>query len=354
VAVDLNKVKNKSVIDQIKDNPLLLSAWKADECPDANERRIFETDRVTNTFPCDFNFIEKAHGLRRKEVYLLLADKGKGKTTLMRSIIRKLIKNNRKIMTYCTEEDTSVYMGQILVGDETDDFRDRIIAIGEKNKLKHIKANTEMSIKSKRNEMMIHLEMNLKEHQPDLLILDNLSTGMFYDELKKEDCLDTLFILSELAQKYNIPIITISHIVTTETKLPYTTSSVRGNKSFVNGVENCLAIYTVSIQDPISLETELYSCVHWIASRNQGQVIGKFFLLNYDNNFRVYTSDVELDAGVFYKNFVNKQTFKTTEDIAQKKRDLQSKKEYLALKKKYKNGPQPETKTPAELFFEDL
>lgn len=338
MAVDKSKVKNKGVLDQIKDNPDLTSAWLADECPDSEKRRKFEMDRITNSFPCDFNWVNDANGFRKKEVYLLLADKGKGKTTLMRSIQRKLIQDGKRILNYCTEEETGVYMGQILVGDETDDMVGQIRAIGEKNKLKHIKADTKMSITEKRNETMIHLEMNIREFKPDLVVIDNLSTGMFYDELSKPDCLDTLFVISEMAARYDIPIITISHITTTDTKIPYTTNSARGNKSFANGVENVLAIYTVSIQDPTNMATELYTCVNWIAARNQGQVINKFYLLNYDPCFRVYRSDIELDAGTFYKNFVNKQTFKTTEDIAKKKQELQEKKDYLKLKKKYKTN----------------
>lgn len=245
---------------------------------DDNEKLHFPLTR--------FQFIQNHRSFRPGCMHVLLGNTGAGKTTLTRTILKD-VSAEKKILWYSTEETKDQFQTQNAYSQFVD--------------YKNIRFFTEADILERLDmkfsdpePFIKQIDWAIAESKPDMLVFDNITTSVFYDQNKKAPQLTQM--LRDLMRSRNIPIFIIAHTASNiRDGVWFSSSDVRGFRNITNTAEYtyCLMRYRVPETD------QLASFVYVDKSRLHGGA-KEIYRLHYDPVLRTITSD----ATVSYERFM--------------------------------------------------
>lgn len=293
----------EKAVDIILSDPDKLKRASPITAPNVKARHGILKKRDTVSYKSDYTFLQELNGWRKGEVHVVLGDKGDGKSTFSRSILLDLLKNGHRPLIYLSEDEAEDYLTDIL-GRERHDYDNQIAVIGEKNQLSHLKVSEE-PIEQLLKTFVIYLEVAIKIHEPDFLVIDNISTSVVFDENDKKAVLRFYTYLHRIATLFEIPVLFFSHVKSDLKRIPYKVSDVRGNKSLINMTENTGALYKVLRPSHDGGDAEIRSAFHWIVTRKQKCSTRKY-MLTFDKDTAKFGEDAKLTEGEFQQFYVQK------------------------------------------------
>ena len=254
-------------------------------------------------YPSRFLFLMCHYGLRVKELSVLLAPTGAGKSTLSKSITLE-ISENYPVLQYLTEEDPEMY-GLLL------NRTARKIYDGDKAArcLANIKTVSELEIsyngvgQQKVSEFKERIINYVKSNKVKAIIFDNFSTSVFSD-VAPDIQAKAFKTLKEVAHSLNIAILVLIHPTKTasSTKHELCSEDIRGNSAIKN-----IASYIYILKNCFNLDPKR-AFIKVEKARNHSRAAGKYFELEFeylDQDLGYYKSDkfVSRDYALeFYKS----------------------------------------------------
>lgn len=235
-------------------------------------------------FKSNFNFLKAHKGFTNGELHLLIAPKGAGKSSLMRSIVFEIARYS-KVMVYLSEETRESYLSPVneayelaTAGKGADKFLSNINCICE----------MDLSISDKRDDVFfLKLREELIRTQSEILIFDNFTTSWMSGQVGKEKTY--VEILKKQCIKLSIPYLLVAHTAkNANIKNGYFTGDdVRGNHAIANIASY---IYTITRVNNKRIRTFLYL----EKARGHHEIGGdRFFELNYNSKTGFYSGDSE-------------------------------------------------------------
>lgn len=247
-------------------------------------------------FKSNFNFLKAHKGFTDGEMHLLIAPKGAGKSSLMRSIIFEIIRSN-KVMIYLSEETRESYLSSIneayylaTNGNMPEKFLNNINCICE--------IDLPMQIK-KEDIFFLKLREEIERTKSEILIFDNFTTSWMSGLVGKEKTY--LEIMKKQAVKLKIPYLLIAHTSkNSNIKNGYFTGDdVRGNHAISNIASY---LYTITRVNNSPIRTFLYL----EKARGHFDIGGdRFFELEYDKKTGFYRGDKEVTREDVLKEISN-------------------------------------------------
>lgn len=197
--------------------------WQLGFDPTELERRR----HIARTFvlpPCGLKFIDDHFGPRPGCLHTLLGSTGRGKSTLVQSLILEWGKKT-PILLYLSEEGIERIESKLFEKEpEAAYLTTKLHLIHEQDLLKSIQATNFIG-------MLRLLDSKVKASGAKMLIIDNLTTSAFY-ESKFANVMPLLSGLRQIAMFYEIPIFLVCHTkkgVNEQTKGLIMPDDVRGS-----------------------------------------------------------------------------------------------------------------------------
>lgn len=261
---------------------------------DPEELRKREEQNTSFHFPkCGLSFIDDHFGPRPGCIHGLLGSTGRGKSTLLQSLITEW-GMRAKILLYLTEESFERLEAKLALKDEDVSYlTPKLMLIHEQQVLEKIPANSYALF-------LTHLRDKLVESEAKMLLVDNITTSHFY-EGKLQSTLPILAGLRKIAQELEIPIFLIAHTRkgVSESKGLISTDDVRGSASLSNTCDYFYIFYRIRRTDSYGQPLDS-SFVHVAKSRDHDNQ-DNLYKLEYDKTRKRYFRD----------KLTNFQTFKS-------------------------------------------
>lgn len=246
-----------------------------------------------SSFPTNFNFLATHSGLRKAELSLLISPNGSGKSTLVRTIVFELLKAGKKVLIYLSEEQACYYISPlyqcayIMMRNNESGANELmrnlfVISAFDKDKIRTV------------NGVISKMREAIATEFIDAIFIDNFTASFFGNGTIKEQG-DAVMSLKELAIDFDLPVILVAH--TTKAFDVYTQDmrgdSVRGNATTANvGSYNyCISTFWRG-EKPRSI-------VYIDKARYHGRSQKRFFELDFDKDFELFTSDKEISEKEF-------------------------------------------------------
>lgn len=221
----------------------------------------------------DFEFLLNINGWRKGKVHVVLGTTSSGKSTLIRSIIWDIIKNNSlpKIACFLSEETCEDYQLELFEGFGSLGFKERVMFFSEQD----VETNEQRRI----------ILTNAFQSDCEVLIFDNLTTSAIYGEDYSKQS-EFVGRLKNLAVKTNKALILVAHTnnVHRNSRELIDSSHVRGSKT----VSNIAEFFFINHQ--ISIDSNMYNFIQIEKHRGQSPE-SKIFRLDYSDDKRLYTKD---------------------------------------------------------------
>jgi ABC-type iron transport system FetAB ATPase subunit len=247
------------------------------------EQELIEKEKREVHFQSKLCFLNAHNGLRRGSMHLVLGTTGGGKSTLIRTILRDLLfvkDAEYQVAVWLTEEDLKDYRAEVAFGLPSSDRLLNSHAISELEG-DHI---TELYF-------FEWLEMI----QPDILIMDNITTSKFYNDKKPYEQSRFASKLKNITKKINIATVVVAHTDAKATDSMGRTiniNDVRGSKSIANLVEFAY------ILQRFELNETFFPTIRVVKHRSQ-DLVHSLFYLEYDKRFRLFSGDKAIDFNKF-------------------------------------------------------
>lgn len=251
------------------------------------EQKSLEASLRQTHFHSHLGFLNSTNGLRRGSMHLFIAGTGAGKSTLTRSLIRDLLfhKENDPIISIWLSEET------------IDEYKTMFaLAVPSHDRLLNTHAYSEID---KPETSELHFFEWAEMVQPDVLILDNITTSKFYMDKRPEDQAKFAIKLKSLLKKLNCAGIIIAHADAQQTQQKgglLDVNHIRGSKTICNLAE--FAYVSQLFETPITK----YSTIRIVKSRSQ-QAIHNIYSLNFEKTTSSYISDTAVPFEKFKEAF---------------------------------------------------
>lgn len=259
----------------------------------SDEARNFKKSLMAVHFHSNFGWVNSHNGFRRGSMHLLIAGTGAGKSTITRSIIRDLIfhKDNDCIVgVWLSEETIEEYKTLFSLG------------VSSNDKLLNTNAISEMD-NSEINELYFFEWLGMI--QPDILILDNITTSKFYVDKKPDEQARFATKLKEALKKNNCAGVIIAHADSQQTAQRgglLDINNIRGSKTICNLTEFAYILQTFST--PLARFTAL----RIVKSRSQ-KLVHDLYYLKYEPSSMSYVSDTASEFKEFKEAFNARNKF---------------------------------------------
>ena len=254
-----------------------------------------ETDAVVEDLRLDeisffssrFTFLNSHKSFRPKCFHTFLGRTGSGKSTLIRTILLDLLKEQR-VLVWLSEEDKQSFM------------KGMYAACGDAELLNNAIVFSELDEKNTSDGILEKVSSIVNYENPAIILLDNLttsiaSTGRF--EQQEKNIRD----LHAMAKAKDIPIIIVAHTRSeVNTNRLMAEEDIRGSKTVPN-----LSEYFYIMQ-MIEDETSKMQTIRVTKSRYHDKAPGKIYRLIYNSDKRNYDKDNELSFA-FFKEIFNRR-----------------------------------------------
>lgn len=236
-------------------------------------------------FPSRFLFLKKQNGLRPGELHLIIAPKGAGKSSFVKTLLSELILHT-KVIIYLSEEKAEQYVESL-----NELFDGAVNGSDEKRKkfLDNLSVISELDLESKiKTEQLFFKSLSEKitESGSKVFFLDNFTTSWLSGQVQKEKLYYE--VLNKMAKKLNIALVVVSHTAKHANikNGPFTGEDIRGSLS---GAQ--LSSYTYTI-NRVDLEP-VRSFVFVDKARGYSEADRKFYELIYDKKTMLFEKDKE-------------------------------------------------------------
>lgn len=225
----------------------------------------------------ELSFVSQHNGFRNGKLHLFLGTAGAGKSTLVRTILNDYLDNNAgDALVYLSEETLNDFASAIYQSNFDGVKGRRVDIISEVDFL--VEDGFKMNID--------FLFRKFSETDASIIIFDNITTSMLYNDRKPEEQSDFVHKLKVLAHRINKPIILIAH--TSANVSRYTSSlisenDIRGSKSITNFVEFLYILQVFEVGE------NRISTLRNIKARDQ-EIAHHLHILFYNHKYRVYSA----------------------------------------------------------------
>lgn len=255
------------------------------------EQDKFEEELATQDYFTCFRFLLAHNGLRKGSIHVLLGAAGKGKSSLIRSIV---IENSihKNVFILLSEEQPNAYALKL---NQTASSMKHLSKVNS-DSLSRIKFATELSQihDSKKNfeEFFQMIRDFIKKDEIDLFIYDNFSTGLLSEEFENQKLAIRRF--KEIASDFNIPILIALHPTkgAATYNLFLTNENVRGNSALATMPEY---LYTLN---SCEIEGQIRNFLYIDKARYFDKAQGLWFELQYEKKEGLggfYKSDIQIN-----------------------------------------------------------
>ena len=248
---------------------------------------IDEGDKIE--YLSNFDFLLSHNGLRRGCVHTLLGASHGGKSTLVRTMIMDFLsdrKKKKKVLIWLSEESRIEFLtefGRTSFRRYDDD---------------QLYIFSEMDYPETKDVMMTIHEL-VKQYDVDLILYDNITTGLLYMDKRVEEQSRFLKKIKRMVADLNIPCVLVAHTgaaVTENSPRLIDMNDVRGSKTLVN-ISQFFYIMQTFYED-----SKKHSTVRITKHRGQ-EVTESIFLLDYFPRGRVYGKDEPMSFADFKEIF---------------------------------------------------
>lgn len=252
------------------------------------KKELLRTD-----FPTKFNFLSAHNGMRRSELSTILSPNGSGKSTLVRSIIVEMLTAGKKVYSYLSEETSEKYCL---------DLYQYFLVLSKcnygmaDNAMKNF--FTESAFEGKKfsrvDPLIESIRHGIQTEMLDAIFIDNF-TASFMGSAPIGVQGDAIMKLKGLAIEFDIPIILVVHTVKNFDVYSsiMTADNVRGNATTANvGSYNyCISTFWRGEKPKTIVSVD--------KARYHGQAQKRFYELNFDKDFKLFTGDKEITLKEF-------------------------------------------------------
>jgi hypothetical protein len=233
-------------------------------------------------FKSNFKHLNAHNGFRCGELHTFIAEKGGGKSTLIRAWIIEILAQGKKVYVRLSEEYAQSYRDEILTffSEQHEQILDNLI----------IDSELELSPSELGKDYVASLNARVIRSNAHILILDNFTTSALSRVAPLEQELASVE-LRRLAHDSDIPVIIAAHTEKgfNKTRGVATGDNIRGNMTLAN---TAAYIYTLTIFHALPTRPSILLIDK---ARHHTNANKKFFLLNYNASFGSYTSDAQIE-----------------------------------------------------------
>ena len=180
-----------------------------------------------------FRFLNAHNGMRIGKTHVVLSTTGAGKSTLVRSIISDAVRQNPciNILVWLSEETI-------------DDFRTEFSMIPEQgNEFGRVLVESEQDLQAEglnEKQMKQKFQVLINEVMPEIVVLDNITTSIFYAGKKPDEQFKVAKNLKGMADKNKFALMLVAHTaakVNENYSGLISADDIRGNKQISNLAE---------------------------------------------------------------------------------------------------------------------
>jgi predicted ATP-dependent serine protease len=259
------------------------------------EAEQYEKELKVVNVHTSMNFLNAHNGIRFGSLHLILGTTGGGKTTLTRTLLRDfLFKKENQGLTiglWLSEESLKSYKMQL---SQTLPSHDVLLST---------KAFSEMDHE---NVSEMHFIEWINTYQPNILIIDNITTSKFYMDLPAKDQARFATKLKSITAKHNIATILIAHTdaeVHDGIERLININDIRGSKTIANLVEFAY------ILQRFELGKTFFPTIRTVKHRSQ-ELEHSLHFLHYEKMIRAFTKDSPLEFEKFKEIFNDRNRLK--------------------------------------------
>lgn len=232
-------------------------------------------------FRSRFKHISSHNGFRPEELHTFIAEKGGGKSTLMRAWVVDCLIQKKRVFIRLSEESSEAYRDDIQMFFDQDSY----------HFLDNLVVDSELDLRPEDlgSDYVEALDQKIKEFGADILVLDNFTTSVLSRAaIHKQE--DFAIQLRKLASRNAIPVIVAAHTEKGFKRTQVATGdNIRGNMILSN---TAAYIYTLTIfhDQPGRPAVLLIDKARHHSAANK-----KLFLLEYDQKLSAYTTDKPME-----------------------------------------------------------
>lgn len=247
-----------------------------------------------------FRFIDDHYGLRPGCFHTLMGSTGTGKSTLTQSLILEFAKKTPMLL-YLTEESPERSGLKFFEKEEDCEY------LSPKIHFMHERQLTTGSSGTQDYRVFLRsLEQGINESQAKLLVIDNLTTSVFYDG-NFSASFPILSGIRTMAEHYQIPVFFIVHPkkgITELSKGLMEPGDVKGSSNIANTSDYFYIFYRVGATTCSG--SKIYSSFVFVSKARDHDTQGNLYKLRYDSGRRRYVSDEAVNFTVF-KNLMKER-----------------------------------------------
>lgn len=273
---------------------------------DPYERQQLLNELTTFYFPkTGFSFIDDHYGLRPGCMHVLMGTTGQGKSTLVRSLLLRAAEQGKRVWIYSSEESVKE-INRSLSSSSVADSALEYVSVFHEDVVDEI-CNDDMSLFDL---FKTQIEIKLASYQPDLIVVDNLTTSGWYDGAGFERATLMIAWWKKVLRKRNIPGIFVAHTKdgVGEGSGLFSASDIRGPKVFTNKTEFLYFFQMIYHTDPQG-KLHKFPVIRIGKSRGYSNA-GLVYKLNYSQQHMLYVGDQSIDHNKFNEIFNKRDTLK--------------------------------------------
>jgi archaellum biogenesis ATPase FlaH len=222
------------------------------------------------------SFIGQHNGFRNGKLHLFLGTAGAGKSTLVRTILNDYLDNNAGDALVYLSEETLTDFASAIYQSNFDGIKGRRIQI-----MSEVDFLVEDGFKMNAD----FLFRKLSETDASIIIFDNITTSMLYNDKKPDEQSDFVHKLKVLAHRINKPILLIAHTSANVNRYSsglISENDIRGSKSITNYVEFLYILQVFEVGE------SRISTIRNIKARDQ-ETPNPLHILFYNHKYRIYS-----------------------------------------------------------------
>lgn len=256
------------------------------------ESRVMLANTVN--FDSCFKFIAEHNGWREKNIHILLGATSSGKSTLVRSLIVDAITSGMVVLLWLSEEKIDTFKTEIAFLRMSHEKFNNLILVSEQDG-----AGKGGFIKT--------IKKLINDFEPDLFVLDNLTTSRFYGSKRPNEQDDILNALKDVISDASIAGLLVCHTsssVSTNSRKIVNESDVRGTRTVSNISEFFYILQKFRLTQNVPTYGNQISTIRVLKHRGQ-TMVSTIYLLEYFPEQRLLGNDKPVDYERF-KTFIDR------------------------------------------------
>lgn len=265
----------------------------------AEERmqRAIKAQQLTSYtyFTSRYQFIKEHHGFRPGNMHLFMAAAGVGKSTLTRSIIADILRNNKTatINLLLSEESVSDFEREIC-------RKENGTCMIDAQMFSRITASSELEMNYRNANLISKIGNDIKQKKHNFFIWDNITTSLIYNDKRPDDQAATVNMLKKMAENTQCAVIVIAHTGAERggNSRLFEPNDIRGSKTIINITQFCYIMQRV-------IEKDVITTLLFIYKHRGQQIVNKTFVLEYCKMANTYLRDRAIgfeSVKEFFKN----------------------------------------------------